>query len=60
MANEGRRGPGKKNPRKKNRRKKKRKTKRSGVRQTHYDVFLGVLDPGQAPPKPWEVMKDNI
>ena len=29
------------------------------VRKSHCHVFLGVLDPGQAPPKPWKVMKHN-
>ena len=29
------------------------------VRKSHYHVFLGVLDPGQAPPNPWSVVETN-
>ena len=27
--------------------------------KSHYLVFLGVRDPGQTPPKPWEDVETN-
>ena len=35
------------------------KTYQNVVRKSHYHVFVGVVDLGQAPPEPWEGVETN-